>query len=97
MKIGSLVECINHLGIDLPSWYKKPISGSNYTVTGFYQGGRGLGIFIEECEDDIYCVHKDGSKVLMPSPFLMSRFREVLPQMEISIESIIQQDVQHGL
>lgn len=90
MKIGSIVKCINSSGIDC-KYINKPKLGKLYTVVGFYDGHRGLGLFIEECSDNIFCVFPDGSKIKMPSPFLANRFEEVLEP--ISIENILEKEL----
>jgi len=92
MEIGSIVECINASGINTKSKCVIPKKGRLYTVTGFVQKPRGMGIYIEECSDMIL-VNYGNRKKRERAPFLQSRFMERLPPMKIEAEEEIFQEL----
>jgi len=93
MKIGSIVELINDNWSKRVNYKNMPFKGKLYEVAGFTKGRKGLGIYIKE-RQEIINVTKDGisSHYDFPS-FLKRRFKEVQPPMEISIESILEQEL----
>lgn len=86
MKIGSLVECIKQMGrTDMAI----PIKGKIYTVgdigTHVAYGGE-IGVLLDEVHN------RQHSQYKKEYCFRPTSFRELLPPMQISIESIFEKE-----
>jgi hypothetical protein len=96
MEIGSIVECINDNWSYHDARIKMPVKGKLYTVIGFCDYPKGRGIYIEECAG-LIGVCRLGSNVPYKfdlTPFLQSRLVEMLPPMDIEVESNIAQELE---
>lgn len=86
MKVGSLVECIDD---KIPEWAlcyhtKLIVKGKIYTIRGFNRNGEG--VYLEEiASKKNECTGREQS-------FRITRFREVLPPMQVSIQNIIEKE-----
>ena len=95
MQVGSIVECVNGNFYRIPGSrkVKLPKEGKLYTVIGIEPHHLGVGVYIEECNDIIRVHYRDSGRVnLMLVPFHISRFREVLPPSEITIDEIVSEE-----
>ncbi|KEQ31237.1 hypothetical protein N180_03030 [Pedobacter antarcticus 4BY] len=92
MEIGSIVECIDDRGINPVGLCTVPKKGNLYTVSGFVNKPRGLGIYIEE-SSELIIVEYSKRQSLERAPFLASRFIERLPPMKIEVEEIQFQEI----
>jgi hypothetical protein len=89
MKVGSLVECIKEGKWDGFSGITMPVVGKIYTVRGFYESKIGFdtSLYLEEIVNGKYCFGIEPS-------FEIECFREVIPPMEVSLEAIIEEEVE---
>lgn len=90
MKIGSLVECVD---ISNPRSKRAalPVLHKIYTVRAFIRKNGITGIYVEEIINERHPVHK------MEIAYLITRFKEVMPPMDIleKIEGSIPASVTH--
>lgn len=87
MEVGSLVELINDKWISR-SAINRPVKGKVYTVRELFEDD---GLRLEEViNEPVVCETTSGLKVFAEPGFVTSRFRELLPPMDISIESILE-------
>lgn len=89
MKIGSLVELVDDRWTDSKNIIR-PIKKVIYTVRGFDRLPISTpSIFLEEIENaPVYYSNGYGE-----SSFKITRFRELLPPMQISIEIILEKEI----
>lgn len=80
MKIGSLVECINNVGLRICAI---PQKNTIYCVRGFNKAG---GIWLEEIENPLCHINGD------EWGYLPNRFREVMPPVS-NIEELINENI----
>lgn len=86
MKVGSLVECVKTPREPFINVIY-PVKGKIYTVRGFHISGNS--VYVQEIDNSSEsCRTPSGSEPGFVFPF----FVEVLPPMEISVESLIHQN-----
>lgn len=90
MKIGSLVECISTFtGVDNFYGDQLPTVHNLYVIRDMEEVEGDIGIRVEEIINPLHYFVDNGRRIQKEISFLIDKFREIQPPMEINIEELM--------
>lgn len=92
MKVGSLVECITAFTGERNLYRDQlPVLGDLYVVRDIEQIKKEIGIKVEEIVNPLHNFMVNGIMILTEINFIIDKFREIQPPMEICVDELIEE------